>query len=106
MAVNAYSYTGIIWSIMPALSSGRSISLSQTQDRINDGTLFEWLKAELGEDFGDWTGHDENQRAAVLDQFQSLAVAVDEKRKFGVRDNGLCLIVAYCAECLQQAFAT
>ncbi len=43
---------------------------------------------------------------AELDEiFQSMATTIDEQKKFGIENNGLCLLIAYCQEQIQREHA-
>ena len=69
------------------------------KDSIERRTVFSELQGRYGAAL-DVSEFDHQQLDAVIDQWQALAVAADEQRRFGVSHDGLCLLVAYCLECM------
>jgi hypothetical protein len=45
---------------------------------------------------------DADARKEILSIFQDMAMAVNERKKFGVEKNGLCLLIAYAQEQIQR----
>lgn len=86
-----------------ALGSGKYdyISIDEVKRRIEEGSIFEYLSAELGHNL-DLTLLSAGYRAELLKEWQDLALAVDEGRKLCVDRNGLCLLVAYLLEGIQR----
>jgi len=95
-------YTYLAFNLNSLLDGGSLLDYDETVAHIGDGTLFGWLEEKFRNKI-DLSLLDVTDAATVLEHFQSLANAVDAERKFGVRKNGLCLLIAYCVECIQQA---
>jgi hypothetical protein len=96
----------IVWAILHLIDRGERLPISEVREHIDDGTIFEWLKARFPNDAIDLSLYDvgrPDDRSAVLELFQGLNDAVDARRKFGVEEDGLCLLIAYCTEGVQQA---
>lgn len=77
-------------------------TLDEAYRRIEDGSLFDWLVAYDVDDAVDVSLFGPEDRAAVLEAFRGLANVVDPGRKFGVREGGINLLIAYCFECVQE----
>ena len=77
------------------------LSVAEVKDEIEAGRIFEFLQERLGGDL-DLSLLDPPARAELLEQWRDLALAVDERRKFGVRSRGLSLLVAYLLEGVQR----
>jgi hypothetical protein len=74
------------------LDRGLSTDLSETKRRVDDGTVLDWLSRQYGPESG-----------FGLDLFASLLSVTNERRKMGVENNGLCLLLGYCIEGVQQS---
>jgi hypothetical protein len=92
-------YTQLGFALTALLDRNEGADPSETGKRIQDGTLFAWLAERFAVDLSLYGEEDERE---VLELFASLEDAADSARKFGVRHNGLALLVAYCFEGLQQ----
>jgi hypothetical protein len=86
-----------------ALDSRRyaNVTYKEVTHHIDLGTIFDFLATRLGEDI-DLSLYDDAKRTELVAEWQSLLNAVDARRKFGVEKNGLCLLVAYCLQGIQQ----
>lgn len=86
-----------------ALDSGKhaSVSIDEVKAQITAGKIFDFLEERLGSDVDlSWLYGDD--RAELLREWRGFVDAVDEERKFGVSQNGLCLLVAYLFQGIQQ----
>ena len=86
-----------------ALGSGKydEVSITEVKNQIEKGTIFKYLENTLGDDI-DISAIDLKDRQELLEEWEDLANAVDERRKLGVDKNGLCLLVAYLLEGIQR----
>ena len=94
-----FTYLGFIFNAL--LDEGKFLNLSETHKKIEEKQLFEWLTERFDEniDIGLFSKEELNE---IEDFFLSLSICVDENKKMGVFNNGLCLLVAYCFEALQN----
>lgn len=98
----ALSYlTSAIFYINAAVDEGKSCSLDAVKSAITAGTIFDFLKAELGVDPISLIDKQQD-RDKLLDLWQGLVEHMDEGRKAGVTRNGLCLMIAYLLETIQR----
>ena len=88
-----------------ALGSGQydDISIAAVKQAIDEGAIFDLLEDQLGKDV-DLSLLYNDDRAELLDEWRSILNAVDEGRKFAIREGspGLCLLVAYLFQGIQQ----
>lgn len=86
-----------------ALGSGRydDITIDAVKARIHDRSIFDYLAARLGQDI-DLSLLTPDDRRELNDEWEDLALAVNESRKMCVERNGLCLLVAYLLEGIQR----
>lgn len=94
-------FTFLAFYLNSLLDDKRVLDIRETKNRINDGTLFDWLKNKFGNDI-DFSLYTDDDKKVLIELFQSLVDAVDEKRKMGVKNNGLALLIAYCLEGIQR----
>ena len=88
-----------------ALGSGKhsDISIHEVKKRIRDRTIFEYLDERLGEDF-DSSTLGEFERCELASEWEDMADVVREGRKLCVDRNGLCLLMGYILEGIQQRY--
>ncbi|HFP7158503.1 TPA: hypothetical protein ACHKMI_004495, partial [Salmonella enterica subsp. enterica serovar Enteritidis] len=86
-----------------ALGCGRydSITIEDIKSELEKGTLFSYLKKELGTDI-DISVLTEKEKTHLNNEWLDMSLAVSERRKFCVERGGLCLLVAYIFESIQR----
>ncbi len=86
-----------------ALGSGRydDITIDEVKARIRDRSIFDYLAGRLGADV-DLSLLTPDDRRELNDEWEDMALAVNESRKMCVERNGLCLLVAYLLEGIQR----
>lgn len=92
-------YTLLAFELNHNLDIGRNLSIDAVRTKIHDKTLFSWLSNRLDIDLSPYTDED---KAEILEFFESMADNVDESRKFGISGGGVNLLLAYCIEKLQE----
>ena len=105
--IEGFDYEGLgvslpIWQLIAALDSGRSNSLSFSEvGRHADAGPFSAVNDRIGGDanFGFFEPKDS---ADVNEAWSSIANAVDARRKFGVENKGIALLMAYTLQSIQQ----
>lgn len=85
-----------------ALGSGKydDISIEEVKRRITDGTVLRFLAERLGDDV-DLSILSAEDKQEILQEWHDL-LSVNESRKMCVERHGLCLLVAYLLEGIQQ----
>ena len=86
-----------------ALDTGKysDLSYDQVAKEIENGTIFHFLRSHLKDDI-DLSIFDASKEAELLAEWRDMLIAVSVRRKFGVENNGLCLLLAYCIEGIQR----
>lgn len=95
--------TFLAFYINSAIDTGKysDITFKEVADKIKAGSIFEFLQNRLVGDI-DLSILDESKRKELLSEWQDLLAAVSTRRKFGIENNGLCLLVAYLLEGIQR----
>jgi hypothetical protein len=88
-----------------AIDSGQSnkVSTGEITNQIQDGNIFKYLEENFHSDIK-W-GLDnltEEDKWHLLGEWQSMVNAIDAERKLGVKNNGICLLLAYVIEGIQM----
>ncbi|EEQ1355378.1 TPA: hypothetical protein ACIBY0_004514, partial [Salmonella enterica subsp. enterica serovar Enteritidis] len=78
-----------------------SITIEDIKSELEKGTLFSYLKKELGTDI-DISVLTEKEKTHLNNEWLDMSLAVSERRKFCVERGGLCLLVAYIFESIQR----
>jgi hypothetical protein len=101
MRITVLTFLGFY--INSAIDTGKydGISVSDVQDQIRAGTIFEFLQRKLGNDI-DLSILDGEKKTELLKEWTGLVEAVDERRKMGIEKSGLTLLMAYLLEGIQQ----
>ena len=95
-------YSLLATQINHLLDRGERPTGEEIDNRIFDGTLFDWIEHHYGVKL--WLqGYD---RAMALGALKALATThPNTRRRFGVSRNGLCVLVAYCLEVMREPMA-
>lgn len=103
MDENTKTYlSDIAFRVNMLVDGGATTSLDKVHEEIENGNVIEWL-SDSGADMSILlSGKMDDEKAAVIDQFQRVANARkgNERRKLGVENNGFCLLIALVFEAL------
>lgn len=94
-----YTYLGFYLNSL--VDSGEFISLSEIKIEISKRSVLIFLKSKYEDKF-DISLYTKAELETLEDFFNGLNDVVDEQRKMGIEKNGLCLLIAYCFEALQN----
>ena len=95
------SYLAIMgFGVNAAIDSGshQNISPRMIRDKIEDGTIFHFLKNDLDVDISLIT---DSWKMKILEHWQSMNNATTPE-EMGAVNNGLCLLIAYILEDIQN----
>lgn len=86
-----------------ALDTGKynDVTLDEVAQHIEAGTIFDFLATRLAGDI-DLSILDAPRKKELLEEWQDILAAVSARRKFGVENNGLCLLIAYLIEGIKR----
>jgi hypothetical protein len=102
--MQAYKFRHLLWYLIGSMDTGKydSVSFQEVYKHTSDRTIKDFLESRFGRDLdlsimepADWRD--------LSEIFWNLANAVDARRKFGVENKGVCLLMAYTLEGMQQA---
>ena len=77
------------------------ISPAAVKEHIQDGKIFDFLEESLKGDL-DISLFYNDDRAELIAEWRSLSDNVDVARKFGVQNDGLCLLLVYVIQGIQD----
>jgi hypothetical protein len=97
-----YKFTALLWQFNMMLDSGKydNITVSDIKDRIENGTLPDYLKIQFPD--ADFSMIEPEEWPYLVKEWSGLANTVDEQRKMGVINRGICLLLAYTINGLQS----
>ncbi len=86
-----------------AIDTGKysDLSYDRVAREIEKGSIFPFLRNHLKDNI-DLSIFDASKEAELLAEWQDMLIAMSSRRKFGVENNGLCLLLAYCIESIQR----
>lgn len=81
------------------------LSFDQVRDEVAAGNIIQFLRDIFGDDIDLSLFNEKNESEFNKAMTEiSLNLLDRESRKFGVQNNGLCLLVAYCVELIQETW--
>jgi hypothetical protein len=95
------SYTFLGFHLNSLVDSGEYLDYDETTLHIDNKDVLSWLLQKFPSRL-DLSLFDDDISEKVESYFESMHNAVDAERKFGVKKNGLCLLIAYCFEAAQR----
>jgi hypothetical protein len=100
MKIKVLHLTFLILQINALIDQGQHPSIEEVKRRIKDGSVFTWLRDEFDADMS----FEPEALSSILNQLDGIrgGYSGDEKRKWGIEKNGLCLLLAWVNELIQQ----
>ena len=101
--MKAYKYRQLLWEFIAALDSGKhdKLDIEEVRRHANAGTISVFLVDRFGPDC-DLSIFEPSDWQEISETWASIANAVDARRKFGVENKGMSLLMAYALESFQQ----
>ncbi|WP_203293515.1 hypothetical protein [Luteirhabdus pelagi] len=94
-----FTFLGFLFNSL--VDSGEEIKVEIVHQKLRDKKLFEWLSEKYGNRL-DLSLYTKSELELIENFFQGLSLNMNERRKVGVQNNGLCLLTAYCIEGAQR----
>jgi hypothetical protein len=94
-----FTFLGLLLNSL--VDNGKYLDLKETHEHLRNKTIFEWLKDQF-DDSLDLSLYKSEELREIASFFEDLSVAVNETKKMGITNNGLCLLIAYCFEAIQR----
>lgn len=96
-------FTHLSYHILALIDEGESITSAEFHQHVRNKDLFVWLKDKYGDrlDLSLYAGN----KLQLLEQLFSK-MDIDEARKFGTENNGLCMIIGHCLNFIQYGEKT
>lgn len=96
--------TYLIFELNMLVDEGKSMPLKETKQLCQEKRIFEELERRFPSEETDLNLSllKPEVRKELSDIFEDMAIAINEKRKLGVENNGLCLLIAYAQEQIQR----
>jgi hypothetical protein len=94
--------TFLVLGLNAAIDQGKTTTLAKAKEHIQTGDVFDWLNAEFSVDTSLVRGRPEGLE--IVQGLQAILGGYDgkERRKWGVENNGLALLLAWINELIQQ----
>lgn len=101
MEPNKYRF--LLWGFIGAMDTGKydSLSVEEVHRHADVGNIQAFLLERFGSDL-DLSLIEGQDWAFISETWASISNAIDERRKFGVENRGICLLMAYALESLQM----
>ena len=107
LSVRLSHYTYLILEFNAALDTGKydHVTMEEARDHIEKGDLFDWLRKLIGQGL-DLSLYKPEELTTINDQLNELLGGYyGREGKWGVENRGLCLLVAWVTELVQQKTA-
>jgi hypothetical protein len=100
--------TQFIQEVSIMLDLGKSYSLSEVEKHIENKDVIDWLEKEfpMNPTSVDFSLFQEKDRAFIHNALESVygGYAGDERRKWGLQNNGLCLLISWATEIARDVY--
>jgi hypothetical protein len=99
-----FKYRFLLWQFIGAMDTGKydSVTFEEVYRHAEAGTIRGFLNDRLGSDL-ELSMVEPQEWIVISETWADIANAVNARRKFGVGNKGLCLLMAYTLESLQRA---
>ena len=96
-------YGLLLWELLGALDSGKydSLDFEEVRRHAANGTISIFLLEHFDAECDLSSIFSDRDWAAINESWADLARSVNASRKFGVRNKGICLLMAYALESQQ-----
>lgn len=103
------AFTGLIHELSYLLDKGISFSFEEVYTQIENKAFIDWLEEQFpwGSEIGiDFSNYKEKQRAYVHDELLKWyeGYVGSEKRKWGIENNGLCVVLSWCSQIVKSLY--
>jgi hypothetical protein len=101
--MKSYKYRQLVWEFISAADSGKydSLSIEEVRRHADAETIPAFIVDRFGDDF-DLSTFDADDWTEIARTWASISNAVDARRKFGVENKGICLLMAFALESMQM----
>ena len=102
-----HRFTFLAFEANAMLDRGKSLDIDETREKIDGGDLIDWF-AESFPGEVDMSLYDDNDKREATHVLAEISGGANARRKFGVENGGLQLIIALCLQAIQggeQAYA-
>lgn len=96
--------TSLAFGLVQTIDAGKHIAVPPREmiGQIEDGTVFVFLANYKEIADTSLARLTEGDKRRLLGEWQNMANAIDASREFGIDNNGLCLLLAYVIEGIQE----
>jgi hypothetical protein len=96
--------TFLIIGLNSLVDHGHTVTIAEAEKRIEKGDVFEWLESQYKGSIDLSIYRNRPSKGEIVKEFQQLlgGYAGKENRKWGVKNNGICLLLAWTNEMIQQ----
>jgi hypothetical protein len=94
-------YTQLGFAVAALMDQEEPLDAGQARQYVEDGSLFTWLGRRYDGEV-DLSLFGDADREDVLERFRAVSDTTDSRRNFGIENNGLALLAAWCFEVLQE----
>ena len=91
-------FTYLSYQILSLIDEGESITSTEFHQHLRNNDLFVWLKNKYGDRL-DLSLYSDSKLKSLDNLFEKMDI--DEARKFGTENNGLCMIIGHCLNFIQ-----
>jgi hypothetical protein len=95
-------YLNIGSQINQLIDAGEKITLEITLEKLREKSILDYLKQTYDSKI-DLNISTQTEYNEVEDTFNAYWFGINERRKFGINNNGLCLLIAYCFQKVNES---
>lgn len=103
--IKLFKWTGLLFNLIPLADdkSYDSVSFEEMKEVVSSEKVFEFLEDKFGKRV-DFSLYTKEERTEICKELWQICGGQSgrERKKFGVENNGICLLMAYVADAIQK----
>ena len=101
--MKAYKFRILVWEFNALLDTGQhdGITVGEVKRAAGNGTIAAFLKDKFADEI-DTSVFESDDWLELNEEWQSFSNVIDERRKMGIENRGVCLLLGYALESYQQ----
>ena len=98
--MNETKYRFLLWQLIAAMDHGIHMDINEVKRHAESETISSFMRERLPD--ADFSIFDASDWKTITERFYNMDNAIDARRKFGVEKNGMCLLMAWTLQGLQE----
>lgn len=97
--MQSYKFLFLVWEFIALMDTGKydDITVDEVKNQASAGTIASYMVSKFGKD-ADFSLMEPQDWTDLAEEWERFENAIDEQRKMGIRNRGICLLQAYALQ--------